>query len=126
MQQITRTSKQPVRVRRAIVVLASAQGQPVALICRLLRVSESYVRQVIHDFNEKGFPALGPNGTGQARRLGQRRTARGGAVILEGIVNRVLRTRPRARSRQLLQILHTRRFDGPSTRQRKFVTGHGS
>ncbi|MFE3254312.1 transposase [Nocardia sp. NPDC059091] len=62
LQQITRTSKQPVRVRRAM--LASAQGQPVALICRLLRVPESYVRQVIHDFNEKGFAALDPKWNG--------------------------------------------------------------
>jgi transposase len=40
LRQITCTSKQPVRVRRAIVVLASAQGQPVLLICRLMQVSE--------------------------------------------------------------------------------------
>ncbi|WP_327117631.1 helix-turn-helix domain containing protein [Nocardia sp. NBC_01730] len=60
LQQIARTSKQPVRMRRAIVVMASAQGQPVPLICRLMQVSEGYVRQVIHDFNEKGFAALDP------------------------------------------------------------------
>ncbi|WP_327115750.1 helix-turn-helix domain containing protein [Nocardia sp. NBC_01730] len=63
MQQIARTSKQPVRMRRAIVVMASAQGQPVPLICRLMQVSEGYVRQVIHDFNEKGFAALDPKWT---------------------------------------------------------------
>ncbi|MFE7744758.1 IS630 family transposase [Nocardia sp. NPDC057455] len=64
LQQITRTSKQPVRVRRAIVVLASAQGQPVRLICRLMQVSESYVRQVIRDFDDKGFAALDPKWRG--------------------------------------------------------------
>lgn len=64
LQQITRTSKQPVRVRRAIVVLASAQGQPVPLICRLTQVSENYVRQVIRDFNDEGFAALDPKWSG--------------------------------------------------------------
>jgi hypothetical protein len=64
LRQITRTSKQPVRVRRAIVVLASAQGQPVPLSCRLMQVSESYVRQVIRDFNDEGFAAPDPKWSG--------------------------------------------------------------
>ncbi|MGY2023934.1 helix-turn-helix domain-containing protein [Nocardia gipuzkoensis] len=60
LAQIARCSKVPVRTRRAIVVMASAQHQPVPMIAKLVQVSESYVRQVIHDFNEKGFDALDP------------------------------------------------------------------
>ncbi len=44
--------------------MASAQHQPVPLIAKLMQVSESYVRQVIHDFNEKGFEALDPKWSG--------------------------------------------------------------
>ncbi len=60
LAQIARRSKQPVRMRREIVVMASAQRQPVPMIAELMQVSESYVRQVIHDFDEKGFEALDP------------------------------------------------------------------
>ncbi|MGY2093618.1 hypothetical protein ACW9HO_39290, partial [Nocardia gipuzkoensis] len=35
LRKITKTSKQPVRTRRAIVVMASAQRQPVPAIARL-------------------------------------------------------------------------------------------
>ncbi|WP_454199334.1 IS630 family transposase [Nocardia sp. Marseille-Q1738] len=60
LQKITKTSKQPIRTRRAIVVMASAQRQLVPAIARLMQVSEAYVRQVIHEFNERGFEALDP------------------------------------------------------------------
>ncbi|WP_416367346.1 helix-turn-helix domain-containing protein, partial [Nocardia terpenica] len=33
-----------------------------------MQVSESYVRQVIHDFKEKGFDALDPRRSGADRR----------------------------------------------------------
>lgn len=64
LQKITKTSRQPIRTRRAIVVMASAQHQPVPAIARLMQVSEAYVRQVIHDFNERGFDALDPKWSG--------------------------------------------------------------
>lgn len=64
LQRITKTSRQPVRMRRAIVVMASAQRQPVPAIARLMQVSEAYVRQVIHEFNERGFEALDPKWSG--------------------------------------------------------------
>lgn len=64
LAQVGRRSKQPVRMRRAIVVMASGQHQPVSLIAKLMQVSESYVRQVIHDFNEKGMDALDPKWNG--------------------------------------------------------------
>ncbi|WP_198037023.1 hypothetical protein [Nocardia sp. BMG51109] len=41
LAQIVRRSKQPVRMRRAVVVMASAQHQPVGLIAKLMQVSES-------------------------------------------------------------------------------------
>nr|WP_218025983.1 helix-turn-helix domain-containing protein [Nocardia miyunensis] len=40
--------------------MASAQRGPVPAIARLLQVSEAYVRQVIHDFNEPGVRGTGP------------------------------------------------------------------
>lgn len=64
LTQIARHSKVPVRMRRAVVVMASAQHQPVGLIAKLMQVSESYVRQVIHDFNAHGFEALDPKWSG--------------------------------------------------------------
>ncbi|MFF0496368.1 helix-turn-helix domain-containing protein [Nocardia aobensis] len=64
LAQIARRSKQPIRMRRAVVVvMASAQHQPVGLIAKLMQVLESYVRQVIHDFNAHGFEALDPKWT---------------------------------------------------------------
>ncbi|MFQ6392524.1 IS630 family transposase [Nocardia sp. KC 131] len=60
LQKITKTSRQPIRTRRAIVVMATAQRQPVPAIARLMQVSEAYVRQVIDEFNERGFEALDP------------------------------------------------------------------
>ena len=66
LQRIGRTAKDPVRLRRAIVVLMSAQGQPVPDIAHLLKVSEDYVRDVIHAFNERGFDALDPKWNGGA------------------------------------------------------------
>lgn len=60
LAQVARRSKQPVRMRRAIVVMASAQRQPVPKIAKFIQVSESYVRPVVHDFNEKSMDALDP------------------------------------------------------------------
>jgi transposase len=64
LQKITRTAKDPIKLRRAIVVLMSAQGQAVSDIVDLMRVDESYVRDVIHAFNERGFDALDPKWSG--------------------------------------------------------------
>lgn len=64
LQKISRTSRQPVRLRRALVVLASAQGQTAADIAHMLQASPEYVRTVIHQFNEYGFAALDPKWSG--------------------------------------------------------------
>ncbi|WP_285708266.1 helix-turn-helix domain-containing protein [Microtetraspora sp. NBRC 16547] len=58
LQRITRSAKDPVKLRRAIVVMMSGQGQSVPDITSLMQVSDDYVRDVIHAFNEKGFDAL--------------------------------------------------------------------
>ncbi|MFQ6269417.1 IS630 family transposase [Kutzneria viridogrisea] len=64
LQRVTRTAKDPVKMRRAIVVLMSGQGQAVRDITSLLQVSPDYVRDVIHAFNERGFDALDPKWNG--------------------------------------------------------------
>jgi transposase len=64
LQRIGRTAKDPVRLRRAIVVLMSAQGQSAPDIAHLLDCSPEYVRGVIHAFNESGFAALDPKWSG--------------------------------------------------------------
>jgi transposase len=68
LQRITRTAKDPVKLRRAIVVLMSAQGQAVSDIVDLLQVDDGYVRDVIHAFNERGFGALDPKWSGAGHR----------------------------------------------------------
>ncbi len=89
LRQITRRSKQPVRMRRAIVVMASAQRQPVPAIARLMQVSEAYVRQVIHEFNERGFEVLDPkwSGAGRGKWIGWRVNA---SLVLLGAAPRDL------------------------------------
>lgn len=62
--QTTRRSTDPVRLRRAIVVLASTQGRSVRDIASLLQCTQPYVRSVIHAFNEQGFEALDPKWSG--------------------------------------------------------------
>jgi len=64
LQRIGRTAKDPVRLRRAIVVLMSAQGQSAPDIAHLLDCTQEYVRTVIHAFNESGFAALDPKWSG--------------------------------------------------------------
>jgi Winged helix-turn helix len=64
LQRITRTAKDPIKLRRAIVVMRSGQGQSVRDITSLLQVSDDYGRAVIHAFTEKGFDALDPKWSG--------------------------------------------------------------
>ncbi len=72
LQRVTRTAKDPVRLRRAIVVLMSGQGQSVRDITSLMQVSEDYVRDVIHAFNGRGFAALDPKWSGgRSRTIGE-------------------------------------------------------
>lgn len=64
LQRISRSSKDPIRLRRAIVVLMSARGQTVKDITSLMQVGEDYVRDGIHAFNERGFDTPAPKWSG--------------------------------------------------------------
>jgi transposase len=64
LQRVARRSKDRVRLRRAAIVLASAAHRPAGDIAEVFAASENYVRQVIHDFNERGFAALDPKWSG--------------------------------------------------------------
>ncbi len=72
LQRITRTSKDPVRLRRAIVVLVSGQGRAVRDITLLMQVGEDCVRDVIRAFNERGFATPAPKWSGgRSRTIGE-------------------------------------------------------
>jgi len=59
-----------VKWRRALVVLASAGGNEVAVIATLVQTSPDRVREMIHRFNEKGMAALDPAWAGgRPRRI---------------------------------------------------------
>src|SRR6266542_4072586 len=71
LQQIVRRGKHgSIRVRRALIIMASASGTPVPAIARLVAAHEDTVRDVIHRFNEIGLRALDPNWAGgRPRRI---------------------------------------------------------
>ncbi len=59
-----------VRYRRAMVVLASAGGNTVEVIARLVQTSPDRVREMIHRFNEMGMASLDPKWAGgRPRRI---------------------------------------------------------
>ena len=59
-----------VRYRRAMVVLASAGGNTVEVIARLVQTSPDRVREMIHRFNELGMRSLDPKWAGgRPRRI---------------------------------------------------------
>ncbi len=55
-----KAAKSVIRYRRAMVVLASAGGNSVPAIARLVAADEDTLREVIHRFNELGMRALDP------------------------------------------------------------------
>jgi transposase len=70
LQQIVRRGKHgSVRVRRALIIMASASGTPVPAIARLVAADEDTVRDVIHAFNDRGLHALDPQWAGGRPRL---------------------------------------------------------
>ncbi len=70
LQQIVRRGKhESIRVRRAMIIMASASGTPVTAIARLVAADEDTVRDVIHLFNQKGLAALDPQWAGGRPRL---------------------------------------------------------
>jgi hypothetical protein len=59
LQQIVRRGKHgSIRMRRAMIIMASSSGTPVAAIARLAAADEDTVRYVIRAFNAKGLAAL--------------------------------------------------------------------
>src|ERR1039457_2831926 len=58
-----------IRVRRALIIMASSSGTPVPAIARLAAADEDTVRDVVHAFNEKGLAALDPRWAGGRPRL---------------------------------------------------------
>jgi transposase len=70
LQQVVRRGKhESVRVRRAMIIMASASGTLVPAIARLVAADEDTVRDVIHAFNAKGLAALDPRWAGGRPRL---------------------------------------------------------
>src|SRR5947208_15779397 len=70
LQQIVRRGKHgSIRVRRAMIIMASASGTPAPAIARLVAADEDTVRDVVHAFNEKGLAALDPQWAGGRPRL---------------------------------------------------------
>ena len=68
LQQIVRrggkTDRSIVKWRRAMVVLASAGGNDVTAIARLVQTSPDRVREMIHRFNDLGMRSLDPQWAG--------------------------------------------------------------
>lgn len=58
-----------VRWRRAMILLASAGGNTVPVIARLVAADEDTVREVIHRFNDIGLDCLDPHWAGGRPRL---------------------------------------------------------
>jgi transposase len=70
LQQIVRRGRHgSIRVRRAMMIMASASGTPVPAIARLVAADGDTVRDVIHAFNARGLAALDPRWAGGRPRL---------------------------------------------------------
>jgi transposase len=68
-QIVHRGSTSSVRYRRAMMLLASADGNHVPVIAKLVQADEDTVRDVIHRFNEIGLACLHPRWAGGRPRL---------------------------------------------------------
>jgi transposase len=64
LQGILRRERNRIKLRRAQVVLASAQGSKIPDIARRFYFSPQHVRAIIKDFNANGFDALVPKYAG--------------------------------------------------------------
>jgi transposase len=69
LQQIVRRGQHgSIRVRRALIIMASASGTPVPAIARLVAADADTAREVIHAFNDRGLDCLDPNWAGRRPR----------------------------------------------------------
>jgi transposase len=89
LQQIVRRQTgSPIRLRRAMVIMASASGNTVPAIARLVQGDEDAIREVIHRFNEIGLACLDPRWAGgRPRRI---------SPDEEAFIVTTARTRPQA------------------------------
>ena len=60
LRRIVRHGREPIEVKRAHVILASAQGFSPPRIALIAIMSEEYIRQIIKAFNASGFTSLKP------------------------------------------------------------------
>lgn len=65
---VRRGAQGTIRVRRAMMILASASGTPAPAIARLVAADPDTVRDVIHAFNDQGLACLDPHWAGGAPR----------------------------------------------------------
>jgi len=72
LQRIVRRGRDRIKVRRAQVILASAQGSKVPDIARRFYFSQAHVRTLIKSFNTDGLEALAPKyGIGRPAKFSQ-------------------------------------------------------
>src|SRR5258705_253541 len=70
LRLVRRGNHETIRVRRALIIMASASGTTVPAIARLVAADEDTVRDVIHAFNAEGLACLGPHWAGgRPRRI---------------------------------------------------------
>jgi transposase len=70
LKRLSKTAKHAAKRERALICWASATGQSVPVIARLVGSDESHVRKVIHAFNERGLRSLDPDYRGgRPRRI---------------------------------------------------------
>jgi hypothetical protein len=82
LSNIVRHGKDPIELRRAQVVLSSAQGFTPPKIGKIVLMTPGYVRTLIHSFNLHGFKMLKPDwkpGVKQRRGGSWTRSARNGS-----------------------------------------------
>ena len=66
LKRLSRRAKQESTRQRASVLLASNVRMPVPQIAEMWRTDPSWVRKVIHEFNERGMDSLAPSLPGRA------------------------------------------------------------
>jgi transposase len=70
LRLVRRGRHETIRVRRALIIMASASGTTVPAIARLVAADPDTVRDVIHAFNTEGLSCLGPHWAGgRPRRI---------------------------------------------------------
>jgi len=72
LQQVLRRSKDRIKIRRAQVILSSAQGFKVPRIAERFYFSFQHVRSIIRQFNQEGIAALEPKyGIGRPEKFSE-------------------------------------------------------